>query len=38
MGYGRYPDGHDVTPPHNYDWNMLTTQDDDSLDYPLMEV
>ena len=34
MGNSQHPNGHHVNPPQNYDWNKLTTQDDDFIGLP----
>ena len=34
MGNSAHPDGHHVAPPMNYDWNKLTTQEDDFIGLP----
>ena len=34
MGKELHPKGHHVSPPLNYDWNMMTTKDDDFIGLP----
>ena len=34
MGKDLHPEGHHVTPPRNYDWNMMTSKEDDFIGLP----